>query len=107
MTEDEMTNETDSSSEDRLFAALAYALSPLMPVLILLMPDKKDREFVRAHNAQALIVGVLLWFFFVPLTLGCGSPAWLIMLYLAYEAYQGKTINIPVVTNIVKNQNWA
>lgn len=107
MTEDEMTNEIDSSSDDRLFAALAYALSPLMPVLILLMPDKKDQEFVRAHNAQALIVGVLLWIFFVPLTFGCGSIAWLIMLYLAYEAYQGKTINIPVVTNIVKNQNWA
>ena len=107
MTEDEMTNETDSSSDDRLFAALAYALSPLMPVLILLMPDKKDREFVRAHNAQALIMGVLLWIFFVPVTFGCGSIAWLIMLYLAYEAYQGKTINIPVVTNFVKNQNWA
>lgn len=107
MTEDEMTNEIDSSGDDRLFAALAYALSPLMPVLILLMPDKKDQEFVRAHNAQALIVGVLLWIFFVPLTFGCGSIAWLIMLYLAYEAYQGKTINIPVVTNFVKNQNWA
>lgn len=110
MTEDEMTNETDSSSDDRLFAGLAYALSPLMPVLILLMPDKKDREFIRAHNAQALVLGILLWIILPPIalfTLGCGSLIWLVMFYWAYQAYQGKTINIPVISEFVKNQNWA
>ena len=107
MTEDEMRNETDSSSDDRLFAALAYALSPLMPIIILIMPDKKDRAFIRAHNVQALIVGMLLWFIVVPFTFGCGSIGWVIMLYLAYVAYQGNTINIPLVTSFVKNQNWA
>lgn len=107
MTEDEMMNESESSSDDRLFAAMAYALSPLMPIIILIMPDKRDRAFIRSHNVQALIVGVLLWFIIVPLTIGCGSIGWLVLLYLAYEAYQGKTINIPLVSNFVKNQNWA
>jgi len=47
------------TSDDKLWALLAYVLSPLVPVIILLMEDKKNRPFIRAHNAQALVWGLI------------------------------------------------
>lgn len=100
----------DVTSDDKLWAALAYVFSPLVPIILMLMEDKKNRPFIRAHNAQALVVGVVM-IIVVPIiatvTLGCGSIIWLIMLYWGYLAYQGQQINIPVVTDFVKNQGWA
>jgi uncharacterized membrane protein len=107
MSDDMRSDGSEITDDDRLFAALAYAFSPLMPILILFVQDKKDRPFVRAHNVQALIAGSLLWLLAVPATLGCGTIAWLIMLYWAYQAYQGKYVTIPFITEFVKGQNWA
>jgi uncharacterized membrane protein len=103
-------NPGEVSSDDRLMAALAYVFSPLVPIIFLLMEDKKNRPFIKAHNVQALVVGVIL-IIVVPiiatLTLGCGAILWLIMLFWAYKAYKGEYVNIPVVTDFVKKQGWA
>lgn len=100
----------DVTSDDRLWAALAYIFSPLIPIIILLLEDKKDRPFIRAHNVQALVAGVVL-VIVIPIiavfTLGCGSLIWLVMLYWAYKAYQGEMVNIPVISDFVRNQGWA
>lgn len=100
----------DVSSDDRLWAALAYAISPIVPVIIFLMEDKKSRPFIKAHNAQALVAGIavaVLSSIVASFTCGAGFVLWLVQLYWAYQAYQGKTINIPVVSDFVKNQGWA
>lgn len=101
---------SDVTSDDKLWAALAYVFSPIVPIIIFLMEDKKNRPFLRAHNAQALVLGIVM-IVVVPIlatvTFGCGSIVWFIMLYWAYQAYQGKLITIPVVTDLVKNQGWA
>jgi uncharacterized membrane protein len=100
----------ESTSDDRLWAALAYVFSPLVPIILMLWEEKKERPFIKAHNMQALVVGIIeivLWFVVgwtiflscVPLLL------WLVMLYWAYQAYQGKMVNIPVVTGMVKGQS--
>jgi len=98
------------TSDDKLWAALAYVFSPLVPIILLLMEDKKDRPFIKAHNAQALATGIVMAIL-VPIlavpTLGCGGLVWFIMVYWAYKAYQGELIEIPVVTDFVKNQGWA
>ena len=52
---------TDATSNDKLWALLAYIFTPLVPVIILLMPDQKDRPFIKAHNMQALAWGVVLY----------------------------------------------
>ena len=100
----------DITSDDRLFAALTYVFSPIVPVILMLMEDKKNRPFIRAHNAQALAVG-LIFIIVVPIvaafTFGCGALLWLVMLYWAYKAYQGQYVNIPVITDFVKAQGWA
>ena len=85
-------NPGEVTSDDKLWAALAYVFSPLVPIILLLMEDKKNRPFIKAHNAQALVVGVIL-IIVVPiiatLTLGCGAILWLVMLYWGYQAYKG------------------
>lgn len=98
--------ENEITSDDRLFAALAYFFSPLVPIILLFAADKKDRPFIKAHNAQALVVGVL-YIVLTAVTFGCGSIVWLVMLYWAYKAYQGEYIEIPVVSEFVRGQGWA
>jgi uncharacterized membrane protein len=95
------------TSDDKLFAALAYALSPLVPILLLFIEDHKDRPFIQAHNVQALIAGIALWIIIVPITVGCGSIAWFVMLYWAYRAYQGEIFKIPLIGDFVEKQGWA
>jgi uncharacterized protein len=103
-------NMGEATSDDRLWAALAYVFAPLVPIIIMLMEDKKNRPFIRAHNAQALVMGVVM-VVLVPIiagvTLGCGSVVWFIMLFWAYKAYKGEMVTIPVVTDFVRNQGWA
>jgi uncharacterized membrane protein len=100
----------DITSDDKLFAALAWVFAPLVPIIILLMEDKKNRPFIKAHNAQALVLGVLM-VVVVPIlatvTCGIGAIVWLIMLYWAYKAYQGQYVTIPIVTDFCKKQGWA
>lgn len=112
MTEEPINAEpvSDVTSDDKLWAALAYLFSPIVPIIIMLMEDKKDRPFIKAHNAQALVLGILMAVVLpviATLTLGCGFIIGLVMWYWAYKAYQGEYIQVPVVTNFVKNQGWA
>lgn len=101
---DEMLN--DVTDDDKLWAALAYVFTPIIPIVLLLLEDKKDRPFIKAHNVQALVSGVV-FSILVAVTVGCGSIAWFLFLYWGYKAYQGEYIEIPVITNFVKNQGWA
>jgi uncharacterized membrane protein len=100
----------ESTSDDRLWAALAYVFSPLVPIILLIWEEKKERPFIKAHNMQALVVGIIeivLWFVVgwtvflscVPLLV------WIYLLYCAYQAYQGKLVTIPVVSGMMKGQS--
>ena len=101
------------TSDDKLWSLLAYLLSPIVPIIIMLMEDKKKRPFIRAHNAQALVLGIILWVINAVLTpvfgLGCitGIITLIIVIYYGIQAYNGKYIEIPVITNFVKQQGWA
>ena len=96
----------DVTSDDRLFATLAYIFSPLTPIIFLLMEDKKNRPFIKAHNVQALLMGIVVAVL-TSVTFGIGSILWLVMLWWAYKAYQGKYVNIPLITDFCKKQGWA
>jgi uncharacterized membrane protein len=106
-----MSNEMmDVTSDDKLWAALAYVFSPLVPIIIMLMEEKKSRPFIRAHNAQALVMGIVMAVvlpFIAAVTLGCGGLLWFVMVFWAIKAYQGQMVNIPLITDFVKNQGWA
>ena len=103
---------SDVTSDDKLWSALAYVFTPIVPIIIMVMADKKDRPFIKAHNMQALIWGVVLYLI-VAITSAfiiglCIWPIGLIVqIYWAYQAYQGKLITIPLLTDFIKNQGWA
>ncbi len=92
------------SSDDRLWAALAYVFSPLVPIILMFMDDKKNRPFIKANNMQALILGIITA---VTSAFCIGILVWFYQLYCAYQAYQGQTVNVPVLTDFCKNQGWA
>ncbi len=96
------------TSDDKLWALLAYVLSPLTPIIILLfLPDKKDRPFIKSHNMQALILGIIT-VVGGSITFGCVAIiVWLYQLYCGIQAYGGKPVVIPVLTDFIKNQGWA
>lgn len=101
-----MTDMQDVTSDDKLWAALAYVFSPLVPIIIFLMEDKKNRPFIRAHNAQALVLGIV-YIILTSVTVGCLGILWFVMLYWGYKAYQGEMVEVPVISNFVKGQGWA
>lgn len=96
--------DSEVSSDDKLWALLAYILSPLVPILIMVMEDKKNRPFLKAHNAQALILGLI-----TVVTSGfcVGILVWFYAIYLGFQAYQGKMVEVPLITKFVKDQGWA
>jgi len=102
----------EPSSDDRLWALLAYILSPIVPIIALLMEEKKSRPYIRFHSVQALVLGV------INLVLGLVLSAtivlaciplfiWLYMIYLGVLAYQGKPFTVPFLTDFIKKQGWA
>jgi uncharacterized membrane protein len=103
---------SEITSDDKLWALLAYVLSPLVPVIILLMEDKKERPFIKAHNIQALVLGMINFILAIVLGLTVFLSCvpllvWFYMVYLGIQAYQGNEVTIPVISDFVKNQGWA
>jgi uncharacterized membrane protein len=100
------------TSDDKLWALLTYIFTPLVPIIVLLMEDKKNRPFIKAHNMQALVLGIanlviggLLSFTVI---LACVPIiVWIYCLYLGFQAYGGKYVEIPIITKLCKDQGWA
>ena len=100
------------TSDDKLWSALAYIFTPIVPIIILLLEDKKNRPFIKAHNMQALVLGAVLWVInvglsFVLIGFCTGLLTIALMIYYAVKAYKGEMVTIPVVTDFIKKQNWA
>ena len=99
----------DISSDDKLWAALSYPIA-FVGIMALLMEDKKERPFIRFHAVQSIVLNIILLVLIILLsipTLGCVSLLWLITLWPAYDAYQGRYTRIPVITNFILKQGWA
>jgi uncharacterized membrane protein len=109
----------DITDQDKLMAALSYPI-PLVAIIILVAEDMKARPFQRYHAVQALVANAVVWVAIILLgtILGaltcflgglCGFGAillWLVTLYWAYEAYQGKYFEIPYLTQFAQGQGW-
>jgi uncharacterized membrane protein len=101
----------DVTSDDKLWAAISYII-PLFAIIALLLEDKKERQFIKYHAVQAIAFNLVLYiiFFILGLTLVgsvCIPFLWLIVFWPAYESYQGKYIEFPVITDFIKNQGWV
>ena len=96
---------SDITSDDKLWAALGYIFSPIIPIIMLLIEDKKVRPFIKYHSIQSIAAFIII-FILAAITVGCGSVLVLIMLYFAYKAYQGEYFEIPLLTKFMKGQGW-
>jgi len=96
-----------SDSNERLWAALSWipVLLPILAIVALVMESTKSSQFVRHHAIQALATGLVVWVI-TTITVGVGGLLFLIFFYWAYKAYQGQTVEIPLITNFVRGRGW-
>jgi uncharacterized membrane protein len=120
----EQSSTPDISSDDKLWAALGYPI-PIIALIMFFIEEKKKRVFIKYHavHALALLVGLValeivfgifgailsaLHLGIVNLVFSCLAPgAWLLLLWPAVLAYQGKYFEIPVITKFVRAQHWV
>jgi len=95
---------------NRLLAALSYPI-PLVIALVIVLTDMKKDPFMRHHGWTALFWGgVWLIIYIVPWVLpflyGLARLlllAWFIVsIYYAVQAYNGKEVSIPIVSDFAK-----
>ena len=99
------------TDDDKLWALLSWIFTPLVPIIVLLMDDKKSRAFIKYNAMQALALGVVTYVINIVLSaviIGCftGIATLIYFIILAVQSYQGKWVNIPVVTDFCINQGW-
>lgn len=100
------------SSDDKLWAFLAWILAPVIPVVVLLWEEKKQRPFIRYNT----LASTLWWLFYVIVgnilaTSGIGflilAAGFIAAVYWGTQAYHGQTVRLPVITDFIKKQGWA
>lgn len=120
-----------ATNDDRVMAALAYAsqlINPIgliLPIIILVSETSKQRPFQRYHAIQSLgvsavigllelglsvlasaagvsVIGLLCLCFIFPAMI----MLWLLPLYYAIVAYNGKRFKIPGLTQFLQDQRW-
>ena len=95
------------TSDDKLWALLSYILSPIVPIILLLMDDKKNRPYIRYHAVQALAWGVLEIVLSILVVTACLVViTFIAAVYWGIKAYQGEYVTIPVVTDFLRKQGW-
>jgi len=108
-----MTDQTpinpEITSDDKLWALLSFLITPVIPLVVLLMEDKKNRPFLKHHALPMLIEGCLLILVnIIPIVgqilMAVGFVV--INVLIGIKAYKGEYVDIPVITNFCKNQNW-
>ena len=100
------------SDDDRLWAMLSYILSPIVPIILLLIPEKRDRPFLKAHVAQSLVFGVAVYLIsalFGGIILGTiiRIAGFVFEIMWGLAANRGEYVTIPVITDLCKKQGWA
>jgi len=103
---DQFTSSEEITSDDKLWALLAYLIGVIFPIIILVMEDKKSRRYLRYHAVQALASQIVLSII-TAVTCGFGVIVFLVEIYFAIKAYQGEYFEIPLITDFIKKQGWV
>jgi len=96
---------SDVTQDDKLWAMLGYVI-PLIALVVLFMDDKKNRPYIKFNAVQSLVATVVLSILST-VTCGFGTVLFLVMLWWAYQAYQGQDVKIPMISDFIRNQGWA
>lgn len=94
----------DITQDDKLWALLSYIFCPLIGIIVLLIEDKRKRPFLKYNAVVSIILGIL----FIILSSFCiGILVWFYAIYLGVKSYQGEWVQVPVISDFVRNQGWA
>lgn len=115
----------DVTNNDRVWGLLAYFIPLLVPLFILLVEPNRYRPFQRYHAIHSLAFTAAVFVYEIALVivftiiaaiplisclLFCLWPLVFLpaLLYLWYgvQAYQGRWITIPVLTDVIRQQGW-
>jgi uncharacterized membrane protein len=99
-----------SADNNKLFGALTYPL-PIIGVIALVSDSMKNDPVLRKHSVQSLayfVVSLIVSFILGITVIGGCLAIFLIVppILWAIQAYQGKDVNIPVITDFCKKQGW-
>jgi uncharacterized membrane protein len=99
------------TTSDKQWALCAYLFTPLVPAVMLLIEDVKNRPYIRAHLAQALVLGMIGFVvnsLLSAVLIGCVTwPLYVgLLIYYGIKAYHGEKIVIPVISGWVTSQGW-
>lgn len=117
------TREPAQDPNDRLMGALAYIVPVILPLIVLLSETGKVRPFQRYHAIQSLaltavsLIWLLLVFIATLIVTSICAPLGCLLgvLYLApvvpavwaaYHAYNGEWVEIPGLTQFLRDQKW-
>jgi uncharacterized membrane protein len=103
--------EVDLTDDDKLWSLLSWIFTPLVPIIVLLLEDKKVRPFIKYNAIQALVLGVVNMVVSGVLgavVIGCfiGVAVFVYMVYLGVQSYNGNWVTVPMLTDFCKNQGW-
>jgi len=99
------------SSNAKMIALLGWIFAPL-GVIAIFLDDFKGDMFVRAHVIQAAALVLVVWVINAVLSatvilaliaLPLGLVCFIYQVYMAIQAYNGKSVEVPVVYGLVKN----
>jgi uncharacterized membrane protein len=97
-------NSDEITQDDKLWALLSHIFCPLVGIIVLLIEDKKDRPFIKYNAVVSIILGILV----ILLSWACiGLLVWIYAIYLGFKSYQGEWVEVPVISDFVRNQGWA
>jgi uncharacterized membrane protein len=112
MTEEFETPET-ITDDDKLWALLSWVFAPIVPIIVLLLEDKKNRSFIRYHGMHGLVAGIIgaVASGILGTVIPCigfliGPVIWVYFIYLGIQAYNGNWVQVPVLTDFIKKQGW-
>ena len=102
---EEMVQPTEEiTQDDKLWALLSYIFAPLIGIIMLLIEDKKNRPFIKYNAVVSIILGAIT----IILSGVCiGVLVWIYQIYLGIKSYRGETVEVPVISDFVRNQGWA
>jgi uncharacterized membrane protein len=105
-----MTQQTinpDITSDDKLWALLGWLIWPVA-VIVLFMDDKKARPFIKYNAVNSLALNVVAWGLLIIGIGACLGPlAFIYSIVLGIQAYQGKWVTVPVLSDFIKKQGWV
>lgn len=99
-----ITGGGEITQDDKLWSLLSYIFCPLIGIIMLLIEDKKNRPFIKYNAWVSIWLGII-----VVITSGfcVGVIAWIYAIYLGIKSYQGEKVEVPVISDFVRNQGWA